>query len=139
MYKLILIPVISQEMLNIVFDLPLPYEGNTGGYKIKAFDDTVHSAYSPIDLAVACLTRLYEVAISGLNQPPITDLSKWFINNQIRIGEMWVNCTVAIYNKGILDNILTHSIVNWKLMCHKNASLLNIFKTNAPFTFRENH
>lgn len=139
MYKLILIPTMNQEVLDISFNLPLPYEGNTGGYKTFV-DNKAYSTYSPIDLTVACLTRLYEIAISGLNQLPITDLSKWFINNQIRIGEIWVNCTIVIYNRGgVLDNILTHSITNWKLICHKNRSLLNIFKTNAPFTFRENH
>jgi hypothetical protein len=98
-----------------------PHRGNTGGFSLG----NVH-IYSPIDISVAMITSIIE------NKPlTFTDLSKWFIINEIRVGEVWVNCTASIEKQ-----IMNLSISQWKVLSLKNEEILSVFKRIAPFTFR---
>jgi len=126
MYKLLTIP--QTDVGLTLLDLPLPNSGNCGGYRVRT-DSGIIFAYSPIDITIVCISALH-----SNNLKPITDLSKWFVQNPNRIAEAWVTCTILNTEKKL---IYTDNIVAWKIICKEIFSLKKLFKTNAPFTFRD--
>lgn len=110
-------------------DLPLPNEGNCGGYRqfidTVTYNDSIFT-YSPIDICVAGLTSIY-------TQETIIDLSKWFVNNPEPLGEAWVTCTI-LHTK--TNTIINENIAALKVICKYNSAIRKLLKVNAPFTFR---
>ena len=111
-------------------ELPKPTLKNCGGYRLPIIETVsgkhnLVTAYSSIDLSVCGLTALYN------GERSVTDLSKWFINNEYKIAELWINISI-----GDNDRVLTHNISEWKHHIISNSSLNKLFKNNAPFTFR---
>lgn len=125
-YKLLTIPQIDVGLT--MLDLPLPNSGNCGGYRIPT-DNGALFAYSPIDISIAGIGSLY-------SKEKITDLNKWFIHNTDSIAEIWVTCTCIKISEVYNDLIETYSITGWKGFCKYDINLKNLFKMNAPFTFR---
>ena len=131
MYKIIQVPNIAKSLLENL-NLPSPNEGNTGGYRTLVYDSWEWE-YSPIDLSVCILTVIND----NDNLKNINDLSKWFINNPIRVGE--VKCMVSIAYINTLNEMaytIDHTVYEWKCVGNKYTSFNSLLKTNAPFTFR---
>jgi len=135
--KIICTTLLDTSILDI-FNLPEPSINNTGGFRTRLINEnnvsSIVFSYSPIDLCVAGLTQYYlnnKSDNNGHSPIVITNLSEWFIQNNDRIGEMWVTCTTLI--NGL---IIAHNIIEWKILCKLDSRLHLLFKKNAPFTFR---
>lgn len=117
--KILTMPQI--DMSQCPFVLPPPSLSNCGGHRSPIDGKPM---YSLIDLTVCGLTALHN------GEQSITDLSKWFIENDFRVAELWVYISILI------KDVHTHSIAEWKIYANNNDRLMKLFKNNAPFTFR---
>ena len=128
--KLLTMPHIDLSLAPL--NLMLPTLGNCGGYRVPSLcvSGEPIPAYSPIDLTICGLTAL------RFGEQSITDLNKWFIHNPDSIAEIWVTCTCIKISEVYNDLIETYSITGWKGFCKYDINLKNLFKMNAPFTFR---
>ncbi len=124
-YSLLTVPAI--DISRTVLDLPAATLGNTGGHRTVDSIGRVIPGYSHIDLTVCGLTALSN------NERVVTDLSKWFLDNEHPIALAWVSCSTIYNPKGIIEH---HSLADWMIVVRKNKKLLSLFKHNAPFTFR---
>ena len=111
--KILTIPQI--DMSQCPFNLPVPSLKNNGGYRIVILDGKPALAYSPIDLTVCGLTALHN------GEQSIDDLSKWFVNNIVRIGEQWININVLVNNQ-----VHTYTIAEWKLHAKTEMKIMKL-------------
>jgi len=107
--------------------LPLPNEGNTGGYTNWI---TGEFMYSPIDTAIAGLEQLYvNPKIS------ITNLNDWFISNsRNKMSENHVYLT--FYYNTVINSFNVLYLKMFLSYLSTGDELQNLLLRNAPFTFR---